>query len=294
MSAIVKKYRVHCDTEPADHVVWSTTEPTTCPINAAHTIDSAKTVIIGGAGASQSVSFKNPDVPHDLDGKPVFVMSPSTRGWRTWLCGAGDQLTPTVKRGKGEIALMTFTVGNGEEITKELQFAEPIEVHDGQGTWRPVADWDLGDVLEVSVTSPATSVIANGGGTGNCNLVDLGGYNAVVPAAGDGAYDLDVPVPLLVDDEQEPDGYWDVDKVTGVVTAALPGEGNCSLLDIPIEGFMMREIQIGHEHGVMDIDVYKVEWIHQTQKLKVRVVKNSAGAGKFAFWALAFRKVITE
>lgn len=292
--AAVYKYRVWCNTENAFFSAWGESEPTTCPNNSGHTIDSSKTAIVGSAGTSTSVSFKNPDTPHDMDGKPVFVMSPSTRGWRTWLCGRGDQLTPTVARGKGDSSLMVFTAGNGESITKELQFAEPVEVHDGQGTWRPVSGWDLGDELEVSVTSPATTVTPNGGGTGNCNLVDLGGYNAIVPAAGDGAYDLDVPVPLLVDDEQEPDGYWNVDKVSGIVSAAVPGEGNCNLLDIPIEGFMMRGIQIGHEHGVMDIDVYKVEWIHQTQKLKVKVTKNSAGAGKFAFWALAFRKVITE
>jgi hypothetical protein len=251
--------------------------------------------MVASAGRSQSVNFLNPDTPHDLDGKPVFVMSPSTRGWKTWFCGAGDATGP-INRGGGTDSLLTFDSGSGEVESAELQFAEPVEVHDGQGCWRPIANWDLGDKMSVSLISPANTVTVNGTNEGNCNLVDLGGYNAIVPAAGDGTHDIDLAtaVPLLVDDELFPDGQWDVDKVTGDVTAPVtPTEGNCNLLDIQVEGFLMRNIHIGHEHGVMDIDVYKVEWVHQRQKLKVEVTKNSAGTGKFAFWLLSFRKKVT-
>lgn len=42
----VKLWRVFCDTEASWAEVWSPTEPTTCPNNNTHTIDTSKTVII--------------------------------------------------------------------------------------------------------------------------------------------------------------------------------------------------------------------------------------------------------
>jgi len=40
------KYRVYCNTDSKNEETLALTEPTTCPTNTAHTIDSSKTVII--------------------------------------------------------------------------------------------------------------------------------------------------------------------------------------------------------------------------------------------------------
>jgi len=52
--AIVNKYRVWCDTDNKWVFVWAQTEPTLCPENPAHTIDSAKTAIVERSGNAQA------------------------------------------------------------------------------------------------------------------------------------------------------------------------------------------------------------------------------------------------
>lgn len=47
---IVYKYRLYCNTETAYVYDWAETEPTTCPNNTAHTIDSTKTTIVETQG----------------------------------------------------------------------------------------------------------------------------------------------------------------------------------------------------------------------------------------------------
>lgn len=44
--SIVNKYRIYCNTESAYHYSWGETEPTICPINVNHEIDSSKTSIM--------------------------------------------------------------------------------------------------------------------------------------------------------------------------------------------------------------------------------------------------------
>lgn len=230
------------------------------------------------------------------DGKSIVVPSPAGLGMRTWLVGRGDQFGP-LKRGLGGKLYLSFAAGNGEVLSKTIQFGEPVEIHDGQGMWRPVANWDLDDELEVKVDI-AASVVSSTPDAGNCNLTDVGGYNLLTPAAGDGSHTVALASdasPIIVDDENEPDGYWSVDKQTGIITAAaVPGEGNCNLIDVAKAGYMMRGVPIGHEAARLDIDVYKTEWIHQTHTVTIKVTKNSAGAGKFAAWLLAFRKNVSE
>ena len=46
MTEAVNKYRVFCDTDEKYVEVWAETEPTTCPENNGHSIDTSKTVIV--------------------------------------------------------------------------------------------------------------------------------------------------------------------------------------------------------------------------------------------------------
>jgi hypothetical protein len=45
MATVVNKYRVYCNTEAAYVYVWAETEPTVCPNNNGHSIDTGKTTI---------------------------------------------------------------------------------------------------------------------------------------------------------------------------------------------------------------------------------------------------------
>ena len=228
----------------------------------------------------------------DENGKQIVVPFPALEGFKTWFTGAGDQLSP-VARGKGPKLRLSFTGPETKSIT--IQFTEPVEVHDGQGIVRPAASWGLDDTAEVCIEIPATSASVNGTTTGNCNLVDTGnGFNIIVPAAGDGGHDVTLAdvVPVI---NRYTTGYWDVDLKTGAVTAAAsPGKGNCDLYDTNFSGFVMRSIPIGNEKGVLDIDVYKTEWVHPKWSIKVTVDKQSIGSGEFAAWLLCFREHNTE
>jgi hypothetical protein len=166
-----------------------------------------------------------------------------------------------------------------------------MEVHDGEATYR--GDWTAEDKLNFSVRIPATSVVANGGGTGNCNLYPLGdGINAIIPAAGNGAYDVDLtaaaPVPV-----PEGQGAWNVVYETGVITPAL-SPTTWALFDFPVpEAFFVRNLRLGSPLGVWDIDTYKVEWFHPAWILHLAVNKQSVGAGVLSGWILFFRRNVT-
>ena len=185
------------------------------------------------------------------------------------------------------------------KLSQEFQFAEPVEVHDGQGQSRPVANFDLEDEAEFCLRLPATVVTPNAG-NGNCNLSDQGGYNALVPAPlTDGSHDVVLAdaVPVMVADEDNPNGLWHVDKNTGVVTpVANPNapDGNCNLLDVENTAFMVRGLGIGTEYGILDIDVYNVEWMHQNWIAKWSVTKVLPTEGKVRMWLLCFRENVTE
>jgi len=98
---------------------------------------------------------------------------------------------------------------------------------------------EIGDTINMKAFAPATTVtVADPVNTGNCNLVDVGGFNLITPAAGDGTHDVadvdKIPVP-------SPDvtGYWDwdgPDEGLGAVTAsANPGAADYNLFDIQLD-----------------------------------------------------------
>lgn len=52
MSTTVNKYRVFCTTDAKFEYIWAETEPTTCPTNTTHTINSTKTSIVDTSDSS--------------------------------------------------------------------------------------------------------------------------------------------------------------------------------------------------------------------------------------------------
>lgn len=223
------------------------------------------------------------------DGREIVVMSPSTEGLKTWFFGAGDG----DDRGGGTRIRLAWTAEEARGVkTVDIQFSEPVEVHDGQAVFSPAANWSPDDIVNLFAVLPATTTTPNGGGTGNCNRVPTGlGYDIIVPAAGNGAHDIVTPVPVPAEAR---DGHWECDYGTGVVTPSpLPGAAPYYMLGVELQVYFLRNMPLGHGTGVLDVDVYKTEWIHQNYKLRVSVDKQSAGAGVFAAWLLGFRKYNT-
>ncbi len=234
------------------------------------------------------VHIEGPSDPQDK--KPIIVMSPATEGWGTWITGAADD-DGYQTRGDGEQFRLDFVSAEIPATkTVDYPFIENIEIHDGQVSWEPVANWNSDDTFSLGVHIDSTVATVNGTNEGNCNLVDSGqGYNVIVPAAGDGTHDVvlaDVcPVPA------QGAGYWDAHYETGAVTAsATPGAANFHLLDVPITSWLIKNIATTHPGGWFDIDVYKTEWFHKNWKLRWEVTKNTAGDGTITGWILSFRQ----
>lgn len=223
------------------------------------------------------------------DGKVIVTPYPATEGYKTYFTGAGDQLDPLVRGGGPRLRVSWDNIEDRGAKSVEIQFSEPVEIHDGEGYH--TGTWDLDDLLDFQLIMPATATTVSG--SGNCNRVDSGlGYDVIVPAPGNGGYEADlslaVPVPA---DLQNPNGYWDVDHDTGEVTpSATPGQAKFHLFSAEQEVYFVRRVALGHPLGCFTVEPYKAEWIHPRWKLKMIVTKNSAGAGNFAGWLLAFRK----
>lgn len=237
------------------------------------------------------------DCPTESDKKIVMVNSPATEGTFTWLSARGDNLSPTPPssgRGEGAQFFLSFTAPDTKEV--EAQFIEPIELHDGHISWRPTGDWGFEDSWSISVRMPATVAVANPTNTGNCNLVDTGmGFNIIVPAAGDGAYDVDfnqaVPIPDGYSAKTgQGTGYWDVVRYwSEEISPNGAGEGEFNLYDIALEMFFCKNMDCGSPLGVWDLDAYKAEWVSKKWKLCFRVVRATTGTGKIGGYLMIFR-----
>lgn len=235
--------------------------------------------------------------PRKRDGKPVQIMTPSTSGWNTWFVGAGDDANPTPPvsgRGDGTKLRLTFTAPGVQEC--EIQNTEVVELHDGQLYYTPVGDWSPDDRWDFFVRIPATVVTPNATNTGNCDLVPQTGYNVIVPAAGTGAYDVDLATACPIPSDDMSTGYWDCDYQSGLITpSASPGTAEYHLMDVSIESYFMRNMPAGNPLGIFDIDTYDAEWIHFNWKLVMRMNRVSAGAGPYEVtaWLMFFRQETT-
>ena len=109
MTETVYKYKVWCNTDSKYIEIWATTEPTTCPENNTHTIDTSKTSILEELTKTFPVST--------IDGAKVAVHSsykPEIPGHSTYAVwtGAGDDLTDDVAgNGDGDILQIHTEVG---------------------------------------------------------------------------------------------------------------------------------------------------------------------------------------
>lgn len=225
----------------------------------------------------------------EADHRMVVVNFPADEGSFMWLTGAGDDVENQV-RGGGPRLSFTFTdvVRTEPEVqTIDLQFLEQIQLHDGQMTVTNPSQWDTSDVWNFCIHMPASEVVENLTGTGNCNVVD--GY-VVVPAAGDGAYDVDMGVAVPVPASGA--GFWDYDSYADLLeVSAEPGSASWHVLLVPVDAYFMRNVTVPlHPAGNFDFDAYKAERVVKRWVLRLSVSKSSSGPGKLTGWVVMFRE----
>jgi len=250
------------------------------------------------------VSKVHLDCPQEDDGKPNVTVTPFTEGLFHAESTRGDDLDGmTILRREGTKLYLSWT-DNDETETKStwVTFHECIEMHDGHINWDP-SDWGFADEWSVGMRMPATPCVANGGGTGNADKVPLGGgANLIVPAAGDGDWDVELgsesTLPTIVAIKDAGNGYWDYDQWTDtMVPSSTPGYGDWQLFDFQMGPYWLcKNDDCGDPRGIWELDPYKVEPIMARWQFGLQVARDgsaSRGAADIGGRYISFRENIT-
>lgn len=219
-------------------------------------------------------------VPKTADGKPIYL--PNIFPGPVVLYYAGSSDHPTNGRGAGDSFLISTT--QAEDAVFEFSFNDWVYLAGGYMHWQNAV---AGDWVSMKLKAPATPVTAAPGNNGNCNLVN---GVVIVPAAGNGAYNVDltqaVPIPAQAsatgDDEGPPNGYWDWEEPQigkGTVTAsATPGAAKWQLLavDIDLTRFVSKMQLLGTNR--LDVMIPAIKPKKILPQWKIRVDLHSASA----------------
>lgn len=224
-------------------------------------------------------------IPKTSDGKPIFLPNLFPGNVFLYITGVGDTANAI-----GDGTEFTNASNVAGTTTTEWQFRDWVYLSGGTVI---TSDAVFGDKISMMLYAPASTVSANVGNTGNCNLYALGGgKNMVLPAAGNGAYDLvsGVPVPSYDEGNGEiPDGYWDWSNPdTGLGTlSAAPNEGGYNLFDFPVNlvSFIKNIPLIGTGPVNIPIPAIKPKKVLPHWKFKVSLV-NSGNSNLKVGWFL--------
>jgi hypothetical protein len=175
------------------------------------------------------------------EGRPII--HPVTLGENQWHYWHSVGETSGALRAGPHFSLSKAIAGDVDLV---WQYRDPVWMAGGELTYEGAL---VGDHVSFCVFAPATPVTASGGGnTGNCNVVD----GVIVPAAGNGAYNVDLadchPVPTPAGD-----GYWDYVlpasmKLKGTTTlSATPGAAKYHLIAarFDLTMFVAHEMLLG-------------------------------------------------
>lgn len=171
--------------------------------------------------------------PKQSDGSPFVSPCMFPSGVYLYITGCGDD----------------EAVGDGDLLHLESEEAGDTPFVFGFVDWVLIAGGAAyatgaqpGDWMRFEVYCPATPVTPNPNNTGNCNIVNPPGI--IVPAAGDGAYDLDLAQanPVLTPLH---DGFWDWDfspTGRGTVSVGAPQQAKAHLIpaDYPLTCFVNK------------------------------------------------------
>lgn len=226
----------------------------------------------------QDYSGSSP-VPSAADGKP-FVLPNSFPG-EVLLNFAG------VDDGTARFDGTLFGLqkaGQGDE-TQVLTFLDGIFLAGGHIEWDG-GSWGSSVYMELWAPASTTKApaVAN---QGNCNKVPTGypSLNIIVPAAGNGQYDLDVPVPIPANDGETnaQNGYWNYTEPwlgKGTVSPNATASGKYNLFDQPLELAHFAKLHLFRDTGSRDMiaPAIKPKWI--LPEWNIKVIIHNADSGK--------------
>ena len=244
--------------------------------------------------------------PKNTDGKNIFTLNPFPDDIYLYYTAACDNI-PSGTRGDGPEFIVNST-GIAEYVSY-VQFIDNVYFYGGEALI--VGDTHINDYVISELVAPATSVTVASGSDGNANLVSVvsGVLNIIVPATGDGGYNVNISealYPTLASKSngtpttvtkavpvtaEKSDGYWDFDINTGDISANYNGIGKYNLFDAEV--IMARWI---NKHRIKTSPVTKIRIIeyHVPTKssliiphYKMKVTTNAAGTGLFDIaWTL--------
>lgn len=242
--------------------------------------------------------------PKTSDGKPIFLTNQFPGNVTTYFPGAGDNMSPTPPAtGRGQGSRFRLSSDVAGTVMLEWQFADWVYVSGGTATFQSA---ELGDETTYKIYAPASLVAVNGGGSGNVDLVDLGGFNKIVPASppNTGSHDIDLtdgtafaPVPSPQDANGNFTGSWDwddPDEGLGELSANSSGKGQYDLYDVQLDlvQFAPNIQLLGSGDALLepgDVKPKKIlpHWIHQVS------LTNAGHAGLKMVWHLLCARVKT-
>ena len=227
------------------------------------------------------------DPPRATDGKP-FVL-PNIFPGDVILNFAGCSDAPGDRFGGDLLGLQQVGVGDG---------THGVVINDGVYLAGGHVEWDggsWGSYVYMELIAPAsttkTPAMAN---QGNCNRVPTGyGFDIIVPAAGNGAYDLDVvvPVPATTDETNIQNGYWNYSEPwigKGVVAPGIPGASKYNLYTAQLELAHFVKMHLFKDSGSRDLiaPAIKPKWILPEWTLNVNIHNADANKTLRVSWDL--------
>lgn len=239
------------------------------------------------------------DVPPPVaaDGKPFVLPNIFPGEVLLNFTGVNDKLSPAERFGGALFGLQQVDAGTA---TVDLDFLDGLFLAGGHIAWDGGA-W--GNSVYMELYAPASTVKDPASpGTGNCNVVPTGlpGLNIIVPAAGNGAKDIDVPVPIPANDDETnaQNGYWSYSEPwlgKGTTSPATPGKGKYNLFDQPLELAHFARLHLFQTSGTRDLiaPAIKPKWILPEWKMRV-IIENTASGTFRVGWDLliARRKTV--
>lgn len=220
--------------------------------------------------------------------KPIVLPNIFADDVDLYFPGVGDTASNI---GDGQPFQLSSDVAGDTTIT--WSFRDWLYLAGGVMTFR---NGELGDTITFTVNAPASGVTPNPG-AGNVNLVPTGlGFNAIIPAAGDGSHDLTTPIPIPTDVGGAK--YWDwsrPDTGLGSVSAVPTGNGSYSLFDVamPLVTWLRAMPLLGS--GMLD---YKLPAIRPKRILPhwefQATLTNGGHAGLEVVWVMFGARKVTQ
>jgi hypothetical protein len=231
--------------------------------------------------------------PRTSDGKTIVLPNLFPGNVVLYLPGVSDNIA-TGKLGDAEdlgCETCEFEIlGGGVDQTKNIQFIEPVYMAGGYIEWEGGSKGSWLKYEAVAPSSMPAVTVADPPDTGNYNLSDASGALPaailIVPAApGTGTYNVDLTakfnanvrftkvVPVPVQDDENPNGFFDWNDDTEIVSlnAGQVGHFNLFVVDITLGRFLpgmrLRRASSERQFYFSSIKPKKIlaHWLHRVK-----------------------------